>query len=308
MNEFPLIQKYFVPLSKQFKGSLALSDDAALLDIPAGFQLAVTKDAIAQGVHFIGTEDPALIARKLLRTNLSDLAAMGAQPLCYFLSLALPKPLSEDYIARFAAGLAEDQEIFSIHLAGGDTIATHGTPIFSITAHGLVPQGKALRRNGARAGDAIYVSGTLGDAALGLGRAQDPAIPSHDALVQRYLLPQPRLELGRQLRGRATSCIDISDGLLQDLSHVCTASHTGAEIHVEQLPISAAARELLNTSPQLMSLIYSGGDDYELLFTLPAGVAAPEHTTHIGTITDTPSVRLLSQGVEISAAQKGYAH
>ena len=256
MREHTLIKQYFVPLAESFSGSLNLSDDAAILDVPEGQQLVVTKDAIAEGIHYVAGTEPALIAQKLLRTNLSDLAAMGATPLCYFLSLALPT-LDEDFITRFAEGLAADQKEFGIYLAGGDTIATKGAPVFSLTAHGLVPKGAALLRRGAKAGDAIYVSGTLGDAALGLAslRAQrsNPELDRHvadaprddDYLLQRYHLPQPRLQLGQSLRGMATSCIDISDGLLADMAHICTASNVGAEIMLEQLPLSDAAKKML---------------------------------------------------------------
>ncbi len=302
MDEFQLIQRHFVPLAEQFSGSLNLSDDAAILDIPAGQQLVVTKDAISEGVHYLAGTNPALIAQKLLRTNLSDLAAMGATPLCYFLSLALPKPIDETFIARFAAGLEQDQKIFGIHLAGGDTIATNGTPTFSITAHGLVLKGAALRRNGAKVGDAIYVSGTLGDAALGL------KFPHDNFLQNRYQLPQPRVELGVQLRGWATSCMDISDGLLADMGHICAASNVGAEIILEQLPLSDAAKKMLAQSPECWPLIYAGGDDYELLFTLPQGATPPASTTQIGRITAEKNVRLLQNNKEITVTKRGYSH
>lgn len=308
MGEFELIQRHFVPLAKHFSGSLNLSDDAAIVNIPSGYDLVVTTDAISEAVHFIGTEDPALIARKLLRTNLSDLAGMGAAPLCYFLSIALPSPLSEDYIARFASGLAHDQALFSIHLAGGDTITTKGSPTFSMTAHGLVPSGTALRRSGAKPGDIVYVSGTLGDAALGLHAIQKSGFGTHAYLEDRYLLPQPRLLLGEQLRGMATSCMDISDGLLQDMGHICATSGVGADIHREKLPLSAEAHSMLTISPELWPLIYSGGDDYELLFTLPPHVAPIAGTTCIGHITDGNKVRLANVGKEIPVTRSGYSH
>jgi len=323
MDEHSLIRKYFVPLTESFSGGLNLTDDAAVLDIPAGQSLVVTKDAISEGVHYLHGTDPALIAKKLLRTNLSDLAAMGATPYCYFLALALPSPISENFIARFAAGLAEDQALFGIALAGGDTIATSGAPVFSLTAHGLVPQGMALRRSDAKAGDVIYVTDTLGDAALGLRlckRAKstalegDPAlmlrIPQDDReyLANRYHLPQPRLREGISLRGLATSCIDISDGLLADMGHVCDASGVGAEIIREQLPLSEAAQKMLAASPEYWPSIYSGGDDYELLFTLPGGIVPPIGATRIGVIAVGSGVRLLLGGKEQAVAKSGYSH
>lgn len=304
MTEHALIKKHFAPLAAGFPGSLNLTDDAAILEIPEGYDLVVTKDAISEGVHFLKGTDAGLVAQKLLRTNLSDLAAMGAAPLCYFLSLSLPE-LSEDYISHFARGLAEDQKTFGIYLAGGDTTATHGTPTFSVTAHGLVKKGRALRRNGAKAGDGIYVTGTLGDAALGLILAKDG---KSGALVNRYHLPQPRLKESEQLIGLATSCIDISDGLLADMQHVCDASSVGAEISLEALPVSKEAREMIAAQPELLALIYSGGDDYELLFTLPAGTVPPFAATKIGTITSGRQVTLMGGGKEIRVAKKGYAH
>lgn len=309
MNEFDLIKKYFVPLAQPFSGSLSLRDDAAILSIPAGNDLVVTKDAISEDVHYFSGTDPLLIAKKLLRTNLSDLAAMGAEPHCYFLSLALPS-LAEDFIARFAQGLAEDQQQFGIYLAGGDTIATRGTPVFSLTAHGLVPKGQIIKRSGAKSGDLIYVSGTLGDAALGLARVQCPvsSVQEDDFLVRRYLLPEPRLSLGKALRGIATSCIDVSDGLLQDMGHVCAASHVGAEIDLETLPLSEAAKKMLAKSPECWPLIYGGGDDYELLFTLPPGAQAPAGTTKIGQIIEGSAVLLLQAGKEMPVTKTGYSH
>jgi len=305
MNEFSLIDKYFRPLAAGFAGSLDLSDDAAIIDIPSGHELVITKDAITEGIHYLPGTDMALIAKKLLRTNLSDLASMGAAPLCYFLSIVLPKETPEHEVARFAAGLAEDQAAFNIHLAGGDTIATYGTATFTITAHGIVPKGAALRRKGAKAGDAIYVTGTLGDAALGLIQAKAGRA---DALSARYHLPQPRVNEGQQIRGLATSCIDISDGLLADMSHVCAVSKAGAEILFEALPVSKEARAMIAAEPALIELIYSGGDDYELLFTLPELMPPPFAATRIGRIIEGSGVALIKDGKELSVAKKGYSH
>jgi thiamine-monophosphate kinase len=306
MSEHSLITRYFVPLAENFAGSLFLSDDAAILDVPAGQQLIITKDSMSEGVHFIGNEAPALIAKKLLRTNLSDLAAMGATPYCYFLSLALPAPLDESYIQAFASGLADDQKTFSIQLAGGDTITSKGTATFSITAHGLVPQGKALRRNDAKVGDIIYVSGTLGDSALGLQQLKTGGTDAY--LINRYQLPQPRVSLGESLRDIATSCIDISDGLLADMNHICKASNVGADIHQTHLPLSAAAHKQLEKDAANWAFIYAGGDDYELLFTLPDGIKPPPHCTAIGRITQGHRVRLLDDETEITPERLGYSH
>jgi thiamine-monophosphate kinase len=302
MNEFERIARCFAPLAEGFAGSFRLTDDAALLTPPAGMELVVTKDAISEGIHFIGSEDPALIARKLLRTNLSDLAAKGAAPWVYFLAVMVPRTTPPDWFARFADGLATDQREFGIQLAGGDTTATQSGISLSLTAIGCVPSGQMLRRNGARAGDIIVVSGTLSDSALGLRSLQGtlPEIGGEQRsfLQSRYLLPQPRMTLGLQLRALANACMDISDGLVQDLGHLCKTSGCGAIIEVDKLPISPAAKETYRIYPQLGHLPLNGGDDYELLFTVPAEKASrlPEGCTAIGRVTEGSRIALLDAG------------
>ena len=298
MDEFGLIARYFAPLATGAE-ALGLKDDAALLTPPPGMQLVITADALNAGVHFLGTEDPALIARKALRVNLSDLAAMGAAPWRYFLTLALPAATDAAWFERFAAGLAEDQETFGIALAGGDTTATHGPLSLSITALGLVPAGQALTRAGAQAGDYIYVSGPLGLAALGLQQLQSSPSPPPHISITAYLLPTPRIDRGIALRGIATACMDISDGLVQDLGHLCAASGVGAEIRAESVPRGAASLEQA----------LSGGDDYELLFTLPPEHKAPEGCARIGVITQGSGVKVLDgEGNDITPARRGYTH
>lgn len=286
MNEFSFIARYLRPLTRGFAGSLNLTDDAALLNIPSGMQLAVTQDALVEGVHFHGGESPSFIARKGLRVNLSDLAAMGAGAHCYFLSLILPESCAkEEWLADFARGLAADQEEFGIALAGGDTTRTPGPLSISITALGLVPAGEALTRAGARAGDAIFVSGPLGEAAMS----------------GYTLLPAPRMALALSLRGLATACMDISDGLAQDLGHLCAASGVGAEVRADAVPRLRADVETALT----------GGDDYELLFTVPAARISdvPEGCTRIGVVTQKHKIRILDAGgVEIPLARRGYMH
>lgn len=322
MDEFDLIKTYFAPLAKGFPGSLNLADDAAIISPPPGAELVVTTDAINRGVHFIGDEDPALIARKLLRVNLSDLAAMGATPLCYFLALMLPKDTESHWIKRFSEGLHEDQALFGIYLAGGDTSATKEGMSFSATALGSVPQGRALKRSGARLGDAIYISGTLGDSALGLQLLQRNIHAPHDAdrefLEERYLLPSPQLALGQKLVGIANTCMDVSDGLVQDLGHICAASGVGATINREKLLLSAPASKLIEANPALWDAALSGGDDYELLFTAP-----PEKEllvrdlsselelslTKIGEITEGEEVEVRDgQGRVVPVERKGFRH
>lgn len=312
-HEFSLIHDYFKPLAKGFGGGLSLADDAALLTCPAGYELVITKDAISAGTHFLGNEPPTLIAKKLLRTNLSDLAAMGATPLIYFVALVLPKDTSEDWIASFAQGLEEDQKLFGLHLAGGDTTATNGIICASLTAIGKIPAGKALKRSGAKAGDIVYVSGTLGDGALGLAQLQRNA-NANTPLTQRYLLPQPRLLLGEKLQDIATSCLDISDGLVQDLGHICKASGLGATIEAKQIPLSAEAQNL----PDALQAALCGGDDYELLFTIPANRSSEVPSisqmlglplTAIGTITQGNHVSVVDhQGNVLPLEKPGYQH
>jgi len=317
MNEFDLIDTYLKPLTKGFPGALNLTDDAALIDVPQGQQLATTKDVIVEGVHFLGTEDASMIAKKLLRVNLSDLAAMGAKPLAYFIGGSLPKKTTTGWVRKFAKGLGEDQKLFEIYLAGGDTTATPGPLTLSVTALGLLPKGKALRRNGAKAGDDIYVSGTIGDAALGLLCLQKK-LPRNSALQLRYLLPQPRVALGEKLRGIATACIDISDGLAQDLGHICGESKTQAKIERELVPLSNAAKALVAKKPALWDAVLSGGDDYELLFTAPKSEAEKIASiaralklpvTRIGSMAKGTTVNVVNEkGKMLALKRKGYSH
>jgi len=320
MDEFGLIKKYFGPLAADYSGSLALSDDAAIIDVPPGRELVITKDAISEGVHFIGSEDAALIAKKLLRVNLSDLAAMGAKPMCYFLAAMLPKDTEEAWVAQFARGLQEDQGRYAVYLAGGDTIATQGQLSFSITALGTVEKGRALRRSGAKPGDHIYVSGTIGDSALGLKslRGGLSAMPeAQKYLEQCYLLPEPHIALGQRLYGIAGACMDVSDGLAQDLGHIAEASQVGAVIYRDHIPLSKAALALLAKNEALWSAILGGGDDYQLLFTVPAAKEKQLRTlsndleltlTCIGEIREGRGVAVLDGNKKPLAAAKGFSH
>ncbi|MFQ5783843.1 MAG: thiamine-phosphate kinase [Alphaproteobacteria bacterium] len=275
MDEFALIEELFAPLARGAPGAFGLTDDAAVIGVQPGRELVVTKDMMVAGVHFLPDDPPELLGRKLLRINLSDLAAMGAEPRAYLLALAVPRGTGEDWLRSFAGGLAEDQAAFGLHLVGGDTVATDGPFAASITALGEVDAGCVLRRAGARPGDGIFVSGTLGDAALGL-RALRGELPDVDAsgratLIGRYRLPQPRLALGHALRGAAHAAIDISDGPVADLDHICRCSGVGAEIDVARIPLSPAVKSALEADSGLLPLILGGGDDYELAF-----AASPE--------------------------------
>jgi thiamine-monophosphate kinase len=264
-REFALIARHFRPLAGD--GALDLGDDAALLTPPAGQQLVLAADALVEGVHFLPDDPPGMIARKLLRVNLSDLAAMGAAPLGYLMTTAFTHGTADSWIADFVAGLAEDQQRFGIAVLGGDTVATPGPACFSLTIIGVVPPGQALHRRGARIGDDIWVSGSVGDGALGLRVLQGKlTADSEGHLARRYRLPEPRLALGQALRGVARAAMDVSDGLVQDLGHLCRAAGCGAEIMADAVPLSTAARAALAGDAALLPLILTGGDDYELLF------------------------------------------
>jgi thiamine-monophosphate kinase len=273
-GEFGLIAKHFRPLADT-PAALDLADDAALLAPPPGRELVLAADAMVAGVHFLDDDPADTIGRKLLRVNLSDLAAMGATPLGFLLTVALPKGFADVWLRGFAAGLAEDRRAFDCPLLGGDTSSTPGPVTLSLTILGHVAPGRILPRRGALVGDAVWVSGTLGDGALGLRalRGQLPGVaPKHRAwLADRYRLPQPRLALGQALVGVASAGLDVSDGLLQDVGHLARAAGCAAAIEAKALPRSEAAVAALAADKGLLPLLATGGDDYELAFTAPAG-------------------------------------
>jgi thiamine-monophosphate kinase len=289
-REFALIAQHFRPLAGD--GALDLSDDAALLTPPAGQQLVLAADALVEGVHFLPDDPPGMIARKLLRVNLSDLAAMGATPLGYLMTTAFTRGTPDTWIAEFVAGLADDQQRFGLAVLGGDTVATPGPACFSLTIIGTVPPGQALHRRGARIGDEIWVSGSIGDGALGLRVLQGKLNGDADGfLAQRYRLPEPRLALGQALRGLARAAMDVSDGLVQDLGHLGRAAGCGADIAAAALPLSAAASAALARDAALLPLLLTGGDDYELLF-----AAAPEDAAAVQAASMTAGVPVARLG------------
>jgi len=270
MHEFEIIKKYFQEPAKLDENViLGIGDDAAIVTVPEQQQLVVCVDTIVSGIHFLPETPPAAIAHQALAVNLSDIAAMGAIPKWFTLALTLPKQ-DELWLNEFSLGLFELAHQHQVALIGGDT--TRGPLTVSIQVLGLVPIGKSILRNGAKIGDKIYVTGTLGDAALGLAMLQESiaVAPEHHAYLQKcYQKPEAQLCIGQKLRDIATSAIDISDGLAQDLQHILTQSHVGAQIFSARLPLSAALSATV-VSKQAFMLALTGGDDYELCFTIPA--------------------------------------
>ena len=326
-GEFELIQRLFAPLARAFPDAYGLADDVAYVALEGGLvrrgeELVLKTDALVAGVHFLADDPGDLVARKLLRVNLSDLAAKGARPIVYTLALMLPDSLEYAWLERFAEGLKADQDEFGIILAGGDTDATPGPLTLSLTAVGAIPAGQRLLRSAAEAGDAVFVSGTIGDAALGLkairGELRGIAQSELDFLKERYRLPRPRLTLGRRLRGLAHATMDISDGLVGDLAHICEASGVAARVEATSVPLSPGARAALARDGSLIESVLAGGDDYELLFTAPpeAEAALIELAreldlplTRVGAIEGGQGVRVLDgAGREIALARTGYRH
>ncbi len=266
-GEDELIARYFAPLAGP--AGLGLRDDAALLEPPPGEDVVLTTDALVAGVHFFADDPPGAIARKALRVNLSDLAAKGARPLGFLLALALPAEWSEDWLKAFAAGLGADAAAYGCPLAGGDTVATPGPLTLAVTAFGAVPKGRMARRSGVRPRDRLYVTGTIGDSAIGLAirRGCGPDIPHADKefLLDRYLAPRPRVELAKVVAMRANGCMDVSDGFVGDLTKMLAVSGVTARVPIYRLPLSPAARAAIAARPELFAIAATGGDDYELL-------------------------------------------
>jgi thiamine-monophosphate kinase len=274
ISEDGLIARHLAPIAGP--GALGLLDDAALLTPPPGHELVLTKDVLAAGVHFFPDDPAGSIARKALRVNLSDLAAKGAEPLGFLLGLALPSGTADPWMADFAAALGEDARAWRCPLLGGDTVRAAGGLTVSVTAIGSCPAGAMVPRTGGRAGQRLVVTGTIGDAALGLRLRQDPAArwagvldeAALGWLADRYLLPQPRNRLALAIRAHAAAAMDVSDGLLGDAVKLGAAASHGAcapRIDLARVPLSAAARAALTAEPALIERVVAGGDDYEVL-------------------------------------------
>ena len=323
-GEDSLIARYFRPLATD-PGALGLIDDAAILDT-SGEDAVVTTDAIVEGVHFLPEDPPDTVARKALRVNLSDLAAKGATPAGFVLTLAL-RSAEEAWLTDFARALGEDANQFGCPLLGGDTVSTPGPVMISIAALGRVPPGKIVRRSGARPGDQVMVTGTIGDAWLGLNILKGGAAgislagdaTAREMLVGRYRVPQPRTALASALRDHANAAMDVSDGLAGDFTKLCAASSVSAAIDLESVPLSAAAAGLVERGITSLETLISAGDDYEIVCTVPkarfaafvgsarrAGVAV----TSIGTIVaGNEAPRFLDvQGRALALQRLSYSH
>lgn len=293
-GEFDLIARYFAPIAGRDPAALSLKDDAAVFSPPSGCEVVVTTDALVADVHFRSIDAPELIAQKVLRVNLSDLAAMGAKPGGVVLTTGYNRDLPEEWIARFAKSFGEDCAHFDVPLLGGDTVGTPGPSFFSLTAFGYVPAGRALRRDAARPGDVLAVTGTLGDAALGLSvlmnELPDLDKNSADFLRDRYWVPQPRMteSLSCIATGARFAVMDLSDGLAGDSRKICAASNVGMLINQEAIPLSHAAKSVLELHPDRWDQILGGGDDYELLIAGSANDISllGETVTVIGSVTD----------------------
>ncbi|HTC84785.1 MAG TPA: thiamine-phosphate kinase [Rhizomicrobium sp.] len=306
MDEFGIIAKYFAPLAGD--GAFGLKDDAALLPLRRGHELVVTTDTISEGTDFFALDPADTVAQKALRVNLSDLAAKGAEPAHYLLNLTLPHTVTEDWLAAFASGLARDQQKFGISLLGGDTGAGEGPLSITVTAFGFVPGGKMIKRSGARVGDAIYVTGTIGDSGGGLaifrGEAHALSDTDRDYLTVRYRLPQPPVALASALRAIAHASVDVSDGLLADLGHIARSSGVRLVVESERVPLSSPLRALWGEGALLRAV--TAGDDYQIAFTAPPGLQGS--FTEIGRVEAGENVSLSLGGRETSIAIAGYKH
>jgi thiamine-monophosphate kinase len=322
-SETDLVQTYLAPLAKDMPGAFGLADDAAIIPHEPGSDLVLSSDPVIAGVHFFADDRPEDIAWKALACNLSDLAAKGAKPIAYLLALALPEPPERTWMADFARGLAEVQSESGCRLIGGDTDHTSGPLSVGVTIIGSVPSGTFVPRSGAKAGDHVFVTGTIGDSALGLALRRDPSYfgkSLDDAdrafLIARYLRPRPRLALAHVLRNHASAALDISDGLLKDLLRL--TGPLGLTLKFETIPLSQAARAALSFDQRVTSAILTGGDDYELLIAVAPnetvafaeGAARAGISVHeLGVLTDRAGIVVLdAEGAPMELAQFGYDH
>lgn len=316
MDEFALIQETLAPLTEGAPEAFGLRDDAALLRPPEGGEVVVTTDAVVEGVHVLPATPLDAFAHKALAVNLSDLAAKGARPFAYTLAVAWPRAPSREDAQTFAAGLKALQERAGARLIGGDTVRAEGAMMVSITAFGAVARGAMIRRAGAKVGDAVYVTGPIGDAGLGLevarGRLETLAPRHRDWLRARYLRPEPRVDLIDRLAGCARAALDVSDGLFADAGRLAAACGAGVEITLADVPLSEAARSWLEGEGDREAAalaLAAMGDDYEIVFAMPADAPAPSWARCVGVLTAEPGVRArAASGVLRPVARAGFTH
>jgi thiamine-monophosphate kinase len=310
-DEFGDIERLFRPLTRGAPGAFDLLDDAAVLPRRAGYDVVVTKDALVEGVHFPKGEAPDLVARKLLRVNLSDLAAKAAEPFACFLAVAWPRGFDGRQRERFALGLAADLEAYDLNLLGGDTVSTDGPFTVSLTAMGWVPEGRMVRRAGAKPGDLLLVSGTIGDGALGLAAVRGEIADPDGFLAFRYRLPEPRLDLRTVLRNAVTASADVSDGLVADARHIAKASGVRLVVDLDRIPLSGAAATWLEQQLDVQEALIrlgTGGDDYEIVCTLSPGRRKPAGFTVIGEVQEGRGVEVRAAGREVDVGRGGWRH
>lgn len=311
LDEFGEIERLFRPLTRGAPGAFDLMDDAAVIPQRPGYDLVVTKDAIVEGVHFPSGEAPDLVARKLVRVNVSDLAAKAAEPFAAFLAVAWPTGFAQRDRERFAMGLASDLEAFGLDLMGGDTVKTPGPFTCTLTAMGWVPAGRMVRRAGARPGDKLLVSGAIGDATLGLAAIKGEINDPDGRLTHRYRIPEPRVDLRETLRRHATAAADVSDGLIADARHIAEASGVGLTIDLDRIPLSGAAATWLEGQADVAASLLrlgTGGDDYEVVCTMASGVRKPAGFTVIGEVREGEGVEVLAAGRPVDPGSGGWRH
>jgi len=324
VDEFDWIDRHLRPLAGDSPEALGLADDAAVIPARPGFDLVVSKDAIVAGVHFLPDDPLDLVARKLLRVNLSDLAAKGAEPYGYFLAIAWPSGFGWSARRAFVEGLSQDQAEFGLKLFGGDTVSTPGPLSASVTILGWVPAGRMVRRGGAKVGDVVLVTGTIGDGGLGLRAARGEglglSVGGHAWLKARYQTPRPRLGLGEALRCWAHAAADVSDGMIADAGRIASASAVRITLDIDRMPVSAAAGAWLATQRDRAAArltLATAGDDYEILCTAPPPAVAPLKAaaevhgfalTEIGVVSAGSGVEVTSQGQEVAVSRSGWRH
>lgn len=331
MDEFSIIAKYFAPLSKGEKGAFSLTDDAAVIKTVAAGNMVITKDSIVEGVHFLPTDPPELIARKLMRVNVSDLVAKGARPVYYLLAATFRKGIGDEWIEKFADGLRKDQRTYGMKLIGGDTTSVDGPMSFSLTAIGEAE--KPVLRRGAKAGDVLYVTGSIGDSCIGLKflskdsgfripdsgeNTRNSQLATGNYFINRYHLPEPRTLVGMHIARVATASVDVSDGLVADVGHICENSGVAAIIRAGSVPLSRGAKKLVREKKVDIAELISHGDDYEIAFTA-AKVKTPivyelakfagVQITQVGEIVSGKGVWVVdAKGRPVSLPKSGYKH